>query len=243
MAASDDILDGLPVVRDAFPRTVRLVSSARLRDSVLRALVDDDDLEALAEIEGATSARLQAEHRGSGTIDARELVHGVPHASFVNASFAYSKPRELNRFNGPGRGAWYAALDVATSLAEVAYHMTEFLGRTGSFSATVEYAEMYASLAGEYLDLRRAKGHESLNPDPLLGYPVGNALADAVRAEGLNGIIYPSIRHPGGTCFVALWPHAVQSVAEGDIYRLVWNGTPDPRVVKLPPSFPPSNTL
>ena len=233
MAASDDILDGLPVTRVAFPRTVRLVSSARLRDSVLRALVNDDDLEALAEIEGATSARLQAEHRGSGTIDARELVHGVPHASFINASFAYSKPRELNRFNGPGRGAWYAALDIATCLAEVAYHMTGFLSRTGSFSATVEYAEMYASLAGEYVDLRHRQHHACLDPDPASGYPIGNTLADAVRARGLNGIIYPSIRHPGGTCFVALWPHAVQSVAEGDIYRLVWNGTAHPETAKV----------
>ncbi len=206
------------------------MSSARLRDSVLRALVDDADLEALAEIEGATSARLQAEHNGSGTIDARELMHGVPHASFINASFAYSKPRELNRFNGPGRGAWYAALHVATCLAEVAYHMTEFLSRSGSYSATVEYAEMHASLAGEYVDLRGVRGHGSLNPDPKVGYPIGNILADAVRVRGLNGIVYPSIRHPGGTCFVALWPHAVQSVAEGDIYRLVWDGRPEPTI-------------
>ena len=125
MAGSDEVLAGLPVVREAFPRTVRLVTSARLREFVLLALVGEEDLEALAEIEGATSARLQAEHRGTATIDARELVYGVAHASFINASFAYAKPRELNRFNGPGRGAWYAALDVATCLAEVAYHMTE----------------------------------------------------------------------------------------------------------------------
>lgn len=238
MAASDDILDGLPVIRDAFPRTVRLVSSARLRDSVLKALVDDADLEALAEIEGATSARLQAEHRGSGTIDARELVHGVPHASFINASFAYAKPRELNRFNGPGRGAWYAALEVATCLAEVAYHMTEFLGRSGSYLATVEYAELHASLAGEYVDLRQVRGHGCLNPSPTAGYPIGNAVAEAARARGLNGIIYPSIRHPGGTCFVALWPHAVQSVAEGDIYRLVWAGTAHPAIARMEAQSP-----
>jgi hypothetical protein len=233
VAASDDILDGLPVVRDAFPRTVRLVSSARLRDSVLRALVDDGDLEALAEIEGATSARLQAEHRGSGTIDMRELVHGVPYAGFINAAFAYSKPRELNRFNGPGRGAWYAALEAVTCLAEVGFHMTEFLARTGTFSATVEYAEMNASLAGEYVDLRGRPDHKCLDPDPEVGYPIGNAVADAARARGLNGIVYPSVRHSGGTCFAALWPHAVQSVAPGDLYRLTWDGAREPHVARI----------
>lgn len=230
MAGSDEVLAGLPVVREAFPRTVRLVTSARLRESVLLALVGEEDLEALAEIEGATSARLQAEYRGTATIDARELVYGVAHASFINASFAYAKPLELNRFNGPGRGAWYAALDVATCLAEVAYHMTEFLRRAGSYSATVEYTEMYASLAGEYLDLRDAPGHRCLDLDPAIGYPAGNAIADAARGQGLNGIIYPSVRHPGGTCFVALSPHAVQSVAMGEVYRLVWSGAPRPAV-------------
>ena len=60
-------MDGLPLVREAFPRTVRLVASARLRDAVLAPLADsDDELALLAEIEGATSGRLISEERGSG---------------------------------------------------------------------------------------------------------------------------------------------------------------------------------
>jgi len=228
-------LDGFPIVRAAFARTVRLVTSARLRASVLRALVDsDEELAALSEIEGATSARLIAQERGAGNIAAGEFVHGVPHALFVNASFAYAKPLEPNRFNGPDRGAWYAALDVRTCLDEVAFHMTEFLERSGEFRATVDYAEMFASLAGEYVDLREADpASPCLSRDKAVGYPAGNALADAVRARGLNGIIYPSVRHQGGTCIVALWPHAVQSVAQGGLYRLTWEGSAVPRVETL----------
>ena len=71
-----------------------------------------------------------------------------------------------------------------------------------------------------------------LDPNRLVGYPAGNALADATRAKGLIGIVYPSVRHPGGTCVVALRPHAVQSAAQGDIYRLLWNGQPDPKIEK-----------
>jgi RES domain-containing protein len=157
----------------------------------------------------------------------------MPHASFINAAFAYSKPRELNRFNGPGRGAWYAALDVETCLREVVFHMTEFLGRTGKYEAVVEYMELFASMAGAFVDLRQAPDHASLDPDPSVGYPKGNALAEAVRAAGHNGIIYPSIRDPGGTCFAALWPHAVQSIAQGDVYRIVWSGDRNPNVAKV----------
>ena len=222
--------DDLPVVREAFPRTVRLVSSARLRDSVLLGLVPELDLDALAEIEGATSTRLVAEDRGLEFINAAEFVFGVPYAKFINASFAYAKPREMNRFNGPARGAWSAALDVETCLAEVVFHMTQFLERAGEFKAIVEYAELFASLAGEYVDLRKTPDHPSLDPDPAIGYPVGNAIADVARARGLNGIVYPSVRHKGGTCFAVLRPNAVQSVAPGSVYRLRWTNDPTPEV-------------
>jgi hypothetical protein len=227
------MLHGLPIVRDAFARTVRLVASARLRQSVLRGLVPDDDLEALFEIEGATSARLRAQDRGLPGVRAHELVYGVPHATFINASFAYSKPLEPNRFNGPWRGCWYAALKVETCLKEVSFQMAEFLARTGKFTAVVEYVELFASLAGEFVDLRDAAAdHPCLHPDPSIGYPAGNALAEAARAKGLNGIIYPSVRHDGGTCLAALWPHAVQSVVPGGVYRLTWSGSREPEVAK-----------
>lgn len=227
------MLDGLTITRDALPRTIRLVTTARLRPPVLSALVDDDELAALAEIEGATSNRLMAQNRGTADVQAYELVYGVPHAAFINASFAYAKPREANRFNGAERGAWYAALELETSLAEVRHHLTEALAQTGVYDATVDYAELHASFAGEFVDLRSHGDHVCLHPDKHVGYPAGNALADAARARGLNGIIYPSVRHAGGTCIAALFPHAVQSVAQGDVYRMTWRGTAEPVIDKV----------
>lgn len=226
------MIDGLTITRDALTRTVRLVTTARLRDSVLLGLVDEDDLAALAEIEGATSNRLMAQSRGAGEIQSYELVYSVPHANFINAAFSYAKPREPSRFNGADRGAWYASLEVETSLAEVKYHMTEALTATGVFEAVVDYAELFASFAGEFLDLRPHADHPALHPDKTIGYPQGNALADSARARGLNGIIYPSVRHETGICIAALLPHAVQSVAQGDIYRMTWNGAAEPEILK-----------
>ncbi|HYE46202.1 MAG TPA: RES family NAD+ phosphorylase [Caulobacter sp.] len=225
-------MDGIPVVREAFSRTVRLVTSARLRDPVLLKLVEPADLAAIAEIEGATSNRLVAQDRGTGAVNPEEFVYGVPHAAFINASFSYAKPMEMNRFNGPDRGAWYAALEVETCLREVVFHMTEAIGRTGRYEAVIDYAEMFSSMSGVFLDLR-AQGHDCLHPDPAIGYPAGNALAKNARAAGLNGIIYPSVRHEGGVCFAALWPHVVQSVAQGEIYRITWSGTPIPTVERI----------
>ncbi len=224
-------LAGVPVSTLAFSRTVRLVSTARLRAAVLAPLVDTtDELQQLAEIEAATSHRLQAETRGISGLEARELVYDVPHAHFINASFAYAKPREPNRFNGEMRGAWYAALDVQTCLAEITFHMTEFLARTGVFEAVADYAEMLCSVSGEFLDLRDQTEHPALSPDKSVGYPEGNRLALEARRAGLNGIIYPSVRHAAGTCFAILRPAAVQSVRQGNVWRLSWKGRPEPVV-------------
>ena len=226
------MLDGLSVTREAFPRTIRLVSTARLRAPVLEGLVAPEEIAALAEIEGATSQRLKAQDRGSEGINREEFVFGVPQAHFINAAFAYSKPLEPNRFNAV-RGAWYSALEVQTCIEEVKYHMTDFLEKSGKYVGVVEYAEMFASLAGEFVDLRAAPDHRCLDPDPAIGYPAGNQLADAARASGLNGIIYPSVRHKGGICIAALWPHAVQSVAPGDVYRVTWSGNQTPTIERV----------
>ena len=215
-----------PVRTLAFERAVRLVASGRLRDSVLLGLVDRSRLDDLAEVEGATSRRLREEELGGDLAQSRR-----PHSNFVNAAFAYFRPRELNRFNGPELGAWYAALQVETSLEEVIFHLTRELARVGEYQTTVEYAEMWASFAGDFVDLRGVSpAPECLHPDASTGYPAGNAVASQARALGLNGIVYPSVRHAGGTCLVALWPHVVQSVAQGRMIRVVWEGSPRPAV-------------
>lgn len=210
-------------------RTVRLVSSARLRDPVLLKLVGEEDLSDLAEIEGATSERLRAQTNGTEHLDHRELAYGFPHAAFINAAFSYWLPRSLNRFNGPGRGAWYAAYELNTCLAEVTFHMERELANVGDYTATVEYAEMFAGFNGDFADVRGlSPAPEYLHPDPAIAYPAGNLFAQEVRAAGHYGIVYPSVRHPGGTCIVALMPHAVQAVAQGRVLRLQWQGKPGP---------------
>ncbi len=224
------MLEGLTISRHAIERTVRLVATARLRQSVMLDLVDESELDALSEIEGATSNRRIAQARGAGEVQSYELLYGVPHAHFINASFAYAKPREPNRFNGADRGAWYAGFEVETSLAEVGFHLTNALEAVGNLNAIVEYAEMFASFAGEFVDLRAHPTHQALHPEKTVGYPVGNALAAAAMARGLNGIIYPSVRNPGGTCLAALFPHAVQSVAQGSVYRMIWRGKREPAI-------------
>ncbi|HAE01396.1 MAG TPA: hypothetical protein DCG04_08025, partial [Rhodospirillaceae bacterium] len=42
-----------------------------------------------------------------------------------------------------------------------------------------------------------------------------------------RGLIYPSVRHEGGRCFVAFDPGIIQNVRPGASWKLIWNGTPE----------------
>jgi hypothetical protein len=52
-----------------------------------------------------------------------------------------------------------------------------------------------------------------------------NGFVDGTRSATVNGTIHASVRYSAGTNMVALWLHAVQFVAQGQILRVKWKGT------------------
>jgi len=215
---------------------IRLLPATYHKPPALRGLVDsDDEMQILAEIEGLTSARLLAERGRNPHLDPRELawrrrsqdlrIYGDSH---VNAAFTYTRVGG-NRFNSEERGAWYCAWDTMVSVSEVAWHRTRELGYTGSFEDSARYVEMLADFIGEFYDVTDEPEHPALNPDPEIGYPEGQSLAQHLRRESARGLIYRSVRAPppGGNCLVCFEPGAIQNVRPGASWDLVWNGTPD----------------
>lgn len=213
---------------------IRLLPATYHKPPVLRGLVDSDaEAEILAEIEGMTSARLVAERGKNPHLDPRELawrrrkadlrVYGNTH---VNAAFTYTRTGG-NRFNSETRGAWYCAWDVMVSVSEVAYHRTRELEYTGSFYDQARYVELHADFIGTFDDMTDEPGHPSLHPDPEIGYPEGQRLADQLRRNESRGLIYPSVRAPEGNCLVCFDPQAIQNVRPGASWDMVWDGTPD----------------
>jgi len=213
---------------------VRLISETHHKPPVLRGLVDTDaEAAILAALEGETSARLIAEQKGSPALDRRELafarrsqdlaLYGQSH---INAAYTYTRATG-NRFNGGDRGAWYCAWDMLTSVQEVGFHRSRELGFIGRFQDEARYVELLADFIGDFPDLHGMAAHPALDPDPATGYPAGQALAADLRRAGHRGLIYPSVRHAGGRCFVAFDPGIIQNVRPGASWRLVWSGTPE----------------
>jgi hypothetical protein len=177
-------------------------------DSVLTRLSNDlDDLNALFELEGATNDRLLGEAGLLPGISVRELVFGISYSHIVNAAFTYANPLG-NRFNGPERGAWYAAFFRETSEQEVAYHKQQELKEIQwQEKETFSYNDFLANFRGEFHDIRADVRFE----DCL----ASQHLAMQLLEVGSAGIAYPSVRHKGGTCIVCFRPALINNVRKG----------------------------
>jgi RES domain len=209
----------LPLAEIAQQRTVRLILTAYYKPAVLRALVDtDDELREIEALEGLTSRRLT-------TVPDAGIGPGWGH-SMIAAAFAYRR-KGGNRFNDETRGAWYAGFDHRTALEEVAFHKTRELGYIGHYRDEVQYRALHASFIGRFHDLRNVSQKPAcLDADISIGYPEGQALAKSLINGGSRGLVYPSVRDPGGTCIVAFQPNAVQDVTPGANWKISWNGSP-----------------
>lgn len=225
----------IAITWDATHRLV-LATYADTSEPFLADLAEgSEELADLVELAAATNARLAAQSDRLVTgIGSDELLFETAHSKIVNAAFAYPGPFGA-RFSGPDRGAWYAARAATTAVREVAHHRSVHLAETDWWHETVDYQDYLSDIHAEgFADLRVAndeRAADCLRPD---SYRPGQALAERLLAKGAAGVVYPAVRHRGGTNVAVFRPAIVANVRAGARYRLTWKGTPRPVVRKLP---------
>lgn len=183
-------------------------------ESVLtRLTTDGEDLDRLLELEGATNDRLLGEAGLLPGISVHELVFGISYAHIVDAAFIHAHPFG-SRFNLPDRGAWYAAFAIETSQAEVAFQKVQELREINwQDEEVVTYADYLADFRAEVHDIRgKSEFAKCLDPE---SYQFSQRLAQELLEAGSPGIVYPSVRHKGGTCLACFRPALVMNVRRG----------------------------
>lgn len=201
-------------------------------ETVLTRIADDDaHLQAIFDLDHASNDRLHAENDLLPGIGLAELVFGIPHYRIINAAFCHAHPLG-SRFNGPDRGAWYGGFAVETSIAEVAFHKRVELAEVSwEKPVSVTYDDYLADFAGSYHDLRGAADFAAcLDPDD---YTASQILAQHLLEAGALGILYPSVRHEGGTCIACFRPALVGNVRKNITYRFTFEGVAEPVVEKV----------
>ena len=214
--------------------THRLIPSrySKTEESVLAEIADDDaHLRDLFDLDHATNDRLLAENNLLPGIGIHELVFGVPYFRIVNAAFCHPHPLG-SRFNNAERGAWYAAFEVATSQAEVAFHKWIELSEVGWTEEEVTYDDYLADFSAELHDIRDDKRFaRALAPD---SYVASQKLAQELLDTGSLGVVYRSVRRTKGTCVACFRPALVMNVRKGRRYVFRWEGRPEPSISAVP---------
>jgi RES domain-containing protein len=213
-------------------RTHRLIASRWPTIGVFDTVASAEDLEAALLLESLTNDRVNETLARLGQLDRSEWVVDQPGATLVMAAFCHPAPGG-GRFNTDAVGAWYCASEIETAIAETVYHHTKRLAHSaGGFRHVIQMRELISNVAATLSDLRGLRAHRSELYDSD-SYAASQPFGEALRHAGANGIVYESVRRPGGTNLVVYRPSLLPPVLQGDHFDYRWTGNPAPTIARL----------
>lgn len=208
-----------PRSRIVWRPSYRIVASRFPPVGIFDAIADPADLDAVHELEGMTNPRLRQELGEIELVPAARRIAG-PGTTPIMAAFTHPNP-EGSRFSDGSRGVYYAARDRDTAIAETVHHRQVFLARTREPAATLEMRCYLARIAGSFHDVRggwpRIHAADS--------YAASQALARRLWRAGSDGVVYDSVRRPGGQCVAVFHPDRVAPVTQGPHLLYYWDGS------------------
>ncbi len=209
-----------PTVRLTWDRYHRLISSAYPPIDLFEDIADPADWLLIGAGEGKTNPRLAQTIGNLDLVPPHRRVGG-PGASYVMAPFTHVSPDHPGRFHDGSFGAFYAGESFETALFETVHHTQKFCASSGEVPGWIaDKREVVGRIDATLTDIR-AGFPELLDPDD---YAASQAFARSAKAAGSDGIVYPSVRNPGGTCFAAFYPDVMAPPIQGRHISYHWNG-------------------
>ena len=207
--------------RITWARYHRLINSAYPPIDLFEDIADPADWPLLASAESKTNPRLAVSIGNLDLVPVGRRVGGLG-ASYVMAPFTHISPDYQGRFHDGTFGAFYGADTYETALFETVFHAARFYATTQEVPGWIaDKRELIGRIDADLVDIR-AGFPALLDPDD---YAASQAFARAERAAGANGIVYPSVRNPGGTCFAAFYPDVMSAPVQARHISYHWDGT------------------
>ena len=198
----------------------RIVSSRFPPVSLFDRITDPGDLEAVFAIEAMTNDRLRQEVGDISLVPVEDRVVG-PGSTPIMAAFTHINPVG-GRFTDSTYGAFYGGLTIDTAIAETKYHREEFLSATeAGRPIDIDMRVYLASLRGDLHDAREGAPPAIYNPDD---YGASQVFGRRLRFESSNGIIFNSVRDPGGTCVAVFRPRLLSDCRQERHLTYQWDG-------------------
>ena len=199
----------------------RLVPSRFPPIGLFDRVADEEELQIIASIEGMTNDRIRTELGEINLVPEGERQFG-PGTTPIMVAFTHINP-EGSRFTDGTYGAYYAANNISTALAETRYHRERFLRRTNESPTEVDMRSYKSEINADLHDIRgQQKELSAVYADS--AYAAGQELARDLRSSGSQGIVYDSVRNPGGECVAIFRANIPTPVTQGKHYCFRWDG-------------------
>ncbi|SFG53169.1 RES domain-containing protein [Novosphingobium sp. CF614] len=214
--------DHLPVSHVEWKDAVRIIRSAFPPIDLFEDIADPADWPLLISAEQKTNPRIMASIGNLDLVPVGRRVGGNG-ASYLMAPFTHVSMDRPSRFTDGSYGVLYVGNVFETALFETIHHHARFMVRTAEAPGwTSQFREIILSVSADVRDLREAEpANPALDPD---SYVASQGLAMDLKASGADGLVYPSIRHPGGECVGLFYPDCASEPVQGRHLDYHWDG-------------------
>lgn len=202
---------------------VRIIRSLFPPIDLFEDIADPADWPLLLSAEQKTNPRIMATIGNLDLVPADRRVGG-PGASWLMASFTHVSRDRPSRFSAGDYGVLYVGDRYETALFETIHHHARFMARTAEPPGwTSQFREIVLDVAADLADLRGGETGAGDLLDPV-NYTPAQHFAAQLRTTDADGIVYPSVRHPGGECVALFYPDCASAPLQGRHLDYHWNG-------------------
>lgn len=210
-----------PTARLKWNPAWRVIPSRFPAVGLFERVAGPEDFDALYALEAMTNDRIRDEVGEISLVPEEERVFG-PGSTCIMAAFTHLNPQG-SRFSDGRYGVFYCARTRDTAIAETRHHAALFMQATAEPPMRLQMRLYSVEAKGQVADLREASRAEPRIVDPD-DYGYSQTVGRTLRAEGAQGILYPSVRHPGGECLAALRTGILKNCLHAAYLEYQWNG-------------------
>jgi hypothetical protein len=139
------------------------------------------------------------------------------------AAFTHLNPKG-SRFSDGSFGVYYAAAALETAIVETVFHFEVFARDSADPPRSEDFRVLAGAVTAEFEDVAALPAAQRVGILDPAAYVASQAYGNEVRAAGVNGVAYPSVRHEGGQCIGAFRPRAVGIPHQERHLKYHWNG-------------------
>lgn len=213
----------LAVSRVDWTGAVRIIRSAFPPIDLFEDIADPADWPLLISAEQKTNPRIMATIGNLDLVPAERRVGGNG-ATYLMAPFTHISTDRPSRFSDGRYGVLYVANSFETALFETIHHHSRFMAQTKEAPGwTSQFREIVMSVGADLHDLRSMSAAYLPALDPN-SYAASQELAFRLKDRGSQGVVYPSVRHPGGECAGLFYPDCASEAVQGRHLDYHWDG-------------------